>query len=86
VGDSTSAHARDLVRAAQAHVDRLGAFALSTIVSERSADALRLFHSAGFRQARVRKPLFVCSAPEGERLPAPFTELNHFAADLAHRF
>ena len=86
LGDATSAEARDIVRSAQAHADRLGAFAMTTIVSERSADALALFRSEGYREAGARKPLFVCSSPAGEELAAPFTELNHFATDLAHRF
>lgn len=86
LGDTMSAQARDIARAAHAHADRLGAYALTTIVSERSVEALALFRSEGYREAGGRKPLFVCSLPAGEELAAPFTELNHFATDLAHRF
>lgn len=86
LGDPGSGEASDIVRAAHAHADRLGAYALTTIVSERSAAARALFRSAGYREAGARKPLFVCSLPADEELAEPFGELNHFATDLAHRF
>ena len=86
LGNTASAQARQIVAAAHGLAYRLGGWALSTIASELDAKALGLFRSAGFRPVRTRKPLFVCALPAAESLPGPFAQLNHCAADLAHRF